>query len=166
MQRSRANAFAYGLTLAGIILWLGAIVAAPLLRREWPRWSALFYAVFAPVCHQRPERSFFLHGFPLAVCGRCLGIYAGILIGTLVFPLLRRKGTSELPPLRALVVFSLPIGLDTLANILGLWSTSNGARLATGLFWGVVLPFYFIPAVGEALGPKRGPQLAKPEPKT
>jgi len=166
MQRRHANTLAYGLTLAGILLWLAAIAAAPLLRRAAPRWSALFYTVFAPVCHQRPERSFFLHGFPLAVCGRCLGIYAGILLGTLFFPLRRRTPGSGLPALRTLAVFTLPIGLDTLGNFLGLWSTGDGVRFATGLLWGVVLPFFFIPAVGEALSRERRPELAKAGPKT
>lgn len=166
MKRSRANSVAYGLTLTGIVLWLAAVVAAPLLRRGGPRWSALFYAVFAPVCHQRPERSFFLNGFPLAVCGRCFGIYAGILLGTLVFPLLRRKAPGGFPAIRTLVLFSLPIGLDTLANFLGLWSTGNGFRFASGILWGVILPFFFIPAVAEALGRKRRAELAMPGTKT
>jgi uncharacterized membrane protein len=166
MQPRRANVLAYWLTLAGILLWLGAVVAPPLLQREAPRWSALFYSAFSPVCHQRPERSFLLRGFPMAVCGRCFGIYAGILLGTLVFPLRRRKAESGLPTLRTLAAFTLPIGLDTLGNFLGLWSTGNVVRLATGLVWGVILPFAFIPAVGEALGRGRRPELAKPGPNT
>ena len=29
------------------------------------------------ICHQRPERSFFLHGVQMPVCARCTGLYAG-----------------------------------------------------------------------------------------
>ena len=35
------------------------------------------YAAGSVVCHQRPERSFQLLGLQLPVCARCLGIYAG-----------------------------------------------------------------------------------------
>ncbi len=33
------------------------------------------------LCHQRPERSFVLHGTPLPVCARCLGLYVGAPLG-------------------------------------------------------------------------------------
>jgi uncharacterized membrane protein len=44
----------------------------------------LAYAIrqgFALVCHQRPERSFWMFGVPVAVCARCLGIYVGAAFG-------------------------------------------------------------------------------------
>jgi hypothetical protein len=63
-----------GLRLAvalAAILLVAAIFAAP--------WLPLLYLPFAPVCHQIAGRSFHLHGVPLAVCARCLGIYAGVV---------------------------------------------------------------------------------------
>lgn len=39
---------------------------------------------FALVCHQQPERSFFLFGGSVAVCARCLGIYLGAAMGCLI----------------------------------------------------------------------------------
>jgi hypothetical protein len=35
------------------------------------------YRIGSLICHQRPERSFYLFGVPLPVCARCTGIYAG-----------------------------------------------------------------------------------------
>jgi hypothetical protein len=37
---------------------------------------------------------------------------------------------------------SLPLGLDVLANALKVWDLGNWFRLATGLVWGFILPFY------------------------
>lgn len=47
--------------------WLTIIVLAP----------PVAFAAGHFICHQRPERSFFLHGHQLPVCARCTGLYAG-----------------------------------------------------------------------------------------
>jgi uncharacterized membrane protein len=46
--------------------------------------TAAIFAFFSKLCHQRPGRSLFLFGEPVAVCVRCLGIYAGAAFGSLV----------------------------------------------------------------------------------
>ena len=68
------------------LLWLAAIVAAPLLP---PLVSAVVYAAGSLVCHQIPERSFHLGGSQLAVCARCVGIYAGAAGGAVAALALR-----------------------------------------------------------------------------
>ena len=42
------------------------------------------FAFFSKVCHQRLERSFVLFGAPVAVCVRCMGVYAGAALGSLM----------------------------------------------------------------------------------
>ena len=72
----------YALTLCGTFVWLAAIFLAPELAARGQTGAArLLYAVFSPVCHQIPGRCFALRGLPLAVCGRCLGVYAGFAAG-------------------------------------------------------------------------------------
>jgi hypothetical protein len=44
---------------------------------------------------------------------------------------------------------SLPIVIDTAANVLSLWATMHWLRLTTGVIWGAILPFYFIPGVTD-----------------
>ena len=41
------------------------------------------YLVGSFLCHQRPERSFFLWGSQMPVCARCIGIYAGAAIAAM-----------------------------------------------------------------------------------
>jgi len=137
------------LVLLGGFIWNAALFAAPILRHKAPVVSALIYAAFSPVCHQVPERSLYIHGSPLAVCGRCLGIYLGFSAGTILYPFLRRFSRPFPPETWIFVLVSLPIGLDTAGSFLGLWTSPIGLRLAAGLIWGSVLPFYLITGLYE-----------------
>ena len=151
----------YILTLVAGLAWLTAIVLAPYLRSRGEGAAASFlYAVFAPVCHQIPGRSFFFRGFPLAVCARCLGIYAGALAGLVAYPFVRGFSRVGLPATRLFLLLSLPIGLDFSGGLLGLWSSPNGLRAATGFAWGLILPFYFVTGVAELLMWRAGRALA------
>ncbi len=144
MQPAAKAKLVYGLALAGTLTWLTAIVLAPYLRSRGVPLNALIYSVFAPTCHQLPSRSFHLWGFPLAVCGRCTGIYLGFLAGLLSFPFLRGLGGQDMPRPRTFVILSLPMAVDALANFFNIWSTGNALRLITGFAWGTILPFYFL----------------------
>jgi uncharacterized membrane protein len=42
------------------------------------------FAFFSKLCHQRSDRSLILYGSQAAVCMRCLGLYAGAALGSLV----------------------------------------------------------------------------------
>ncbi|HPW18756.1 MAG TPA: DUF2085 domain-containing protein [Candidatus Aminicenantes bacterium] len=143
----------YAATAAVAVLWLLGIFLAPwLAARGAPGASRALYALFSPVCHQAAGRCFTLLGRPLAVCGRCLGIYAGFAAGLLAYPLLRGLSAEPaLPPARAFVLAVLPLAVDGTAGVLGLWRSPLGLRFATGLAWGTLLPFYALAgAVGLA----------------
>src|SRR6185295_19740317 len=71
-----------------LLFWLGTvlvtlwfcslILAAPLAQASGhDRAADALYRSFGILCHQLPERSFFIDGYKLAVCSRCTGIYAG-----------------------------------------------------------------------------------------
>src|SRR5512143_811999 len=138
------------LTLAGTAAWLAAIVAAPWLAGHGRPGAARFiYAVFAPLCHQIPDRCFWLSGQPMAVCGRCLGIYAGFAAGLLAYPLLRGFARASLPPARLFAAMTLPMVVDAGGGILGLLASPIGLRFATGFLWGTLLPFYFVTGVAD-----------------
>jgi uncharacterized membrane protein len=142
----------YALTAAGTAVWLAAIFLAPDLAARGRTGAArILYAVFAPVCHQIPGRCFTFHGHPLAVCGRCLGVYAGFAAGLALYPLVRGFSRTDLPPARLFLLSVSPLALDGLAGLLGLWASPIGVRFATGLVWGALLPFYFIPGLSDLL---------------
>ena len=103
---------------------------------------SLLMDVFAPVCHQLPPRSFHLHGVPLAVCARCIGIYGGLLGGALVMPVLRYWDAQLYARSRMLLIGSvLPLAVDWGGDIAGLWDNTQVSRLVTGLLFGAALGY-------------------------
>ncbi len=71
------------------LAWFSLLVVSPYLLTHGEvgslafRGGTLVYVAGRTVCHQRGERSFHAWGVPLPVCGRCLGIYAGAVFGSL-----------------------------------------------------------------------------------
>ena len=101
--------------------------------------SEFICAVGSLICHQRPERSFFIDGHQLPVCARCTGLYlsgAGGLIGFAVFKAARRWRPIALDPWRAgrwLVVAAIPTALSLASGTLGVWDGANITRALIAL---------------------------------
>ena len=147
----------YAAILSLTLLWLLAIVAAPwLMRRGDALTATVLYRGFALVCHQRSERSFHWYGWPLAVCARCSGIYAGALLGLLLYPGWRNLTAPVLPARRYLMLAVAPLLLDWMLGALGVIDSHAVIRMATGLLAGGVATFYLLPVV-LALGRGREP---------
>ncbi len=67
---------------AGMASAMAAIViGVPFITGSHPGAALALRSFFSRLCHQDPARSFFLDGFPAAVCVRCLGIYCGVAMG-------------------------------------------------------------------------------------
>lgn len=168
---SRSVRTIWALTFGGAIVWMALIFLAPWLAARGDAGAArIVYAVFAPVCHQIAERCFVLKGHPLAVCGRCLGIYTGFLAGLVLYPLIRGFSRPALPRARTFVLVTLPLALDGLAGVLGIWKSPIGLRFATGVLWGIILPFYFVAGLADLVRTRRerlaARRLAKSPPAT
>lgn len=84
---------------------------------------------FALVCHQRPERSFWISGAPVAVCARCLGIYLGAAIGLLL------RTSRRLAVLLLATAAALNL-LDFATELTGLHGNWMGVRFALGFALG------------------------------
>jgi uncharacterized membrane protein len=143
------------LTFLVFSVWLAGIFLAPYLRSLSSPWAPFIYALYSPFCHQVPERSFSCFGYPLSVCARCLGIYSGMLFGLVLYPFIRGGRQVRVPESKVFFVLSAPIVLDTAANFIRLWRSSNSVRLATGVLWGSVLPFYLITGLVDFLIQRR-----------
>lgn len=96
---------------AGIALYGGAAVLSPVLVASGYVWlGTLLFRLYAPFCHQLPERSFFVLGQQVAICHREAAMYALVLLGSLLYAPLRQR----VRPLngRATLLLLLPMLLD------------------------------------------------------
>ncbi len=151
----------YTTLLALVCVWLAALVAAPALMCGGHEWGGLIlYRAFALICHQRSERSYHWGGWPLAVCVRCTGIYAGALLGLLLYPLWRGLSAPQMPARTYLLWALALLALDWALGAAGVLVHNTATRLVTGLVAGAVAAFYVLPAVLAALLPAR--PLAEP----
>ncbi len=101
------------------------------------------------ICHQIPERSLESGGIILPVCARDTGIYAGIFTAFIYLLIFRRMKAQRPPSVAAAVVMCIlmmPMVLDGALSYTGLIETSNGARIFTGLLFGLPIPFLLVPA--------------------
>jgi len=113
-------------------------------------WASDFSnGVFAPFCHQLPERSITVAGATMPVCSRCFGIYLGMFLGALIYP---RISSGKTPKGWVIFAAAAPLVIDGLTQLTGLRTSSNGLRMATGLLFGYVIPFYMIPILNDVLG--------------
>jgi uncharacterized membrane protein len=94
----------------------------------------LAYAAGSVVCHQLPERSFFLGDRQFPVCARCTGLYASAgaaVLGWWALKILRGWRPQPVPPplaLRLVAIASVPTLVSLALGAAGFWDGSNLTR--------------------------------------
>ena len=132
-----------------ILAIVSLIAIAPLTASSHPEIAKSIYGGFAVLCHQIPERSYFIAGHKFAVCSRCTGLYAGFTLTLLFYPLIRSLRATDWPPPVWLVLSAVPMAIDFGLTFLGIWENTHTSRLLTGLLLGSVSVFYLMPGVAE-----------------
>jgi len=103
------------------------------------------------ICHQIPDRTFYIDDQLLPFGSRCTGIYLGVFITFTFYFLFRyryqRKPTT--PPILPISLVSIGFILlmvgNALSQPLGI-PTNNAARFITGILFGFTIPLFLIPA--------------------
>ena len=132
----------------GSLAVMSLILGAPLaMDAGHPFWGLTIYKAFSYVCHQIPERSFFIAGHQFAVCSRCTGLYAGFTVATVFYPLVRSLSQTEAPPRKWLFIAAAPLAIDFAVGYLGIWENTHSSRFATGALLGAVAVFYVMPGL-------------------
>ncbi|NLK21660.1 MAG: DUF2085 domain-containing protein [Epulopiscium sp.] len=107
----------------------------------------LIYFMGRSVCHQFPERSFFIQGTKMPLCARCTGIYLGMFLGFL-YLYFRRRNKGNTPPsfqfLIGMILCWIPMILDGVTSYMGFRETTNITRLLTGFLFGVFIPVFIV----------------------
>lgn len=135
----------FAVTATGLTM---AALAAPCMAATHPLAALAVRSFFAPVCDQNPVRSFFLHGSPIAVCVRCLGIYCGMATGAWQDVVLGAWSRAPEAAARRLFFAALSLNIiDVVAEALHL----HGNLPVTRFMFGVALGW----AVGVLLCSRR-----------
>ena len=122
-----------------------------------PPWSVLDKAhlVGYGICHQIPERTFFINDRPMPLCARCSGTYLGAVLGFAGLLILGRRRAGEMPSQGALLLlgsFIVLMGIDGINSYLSffpnapqLYEPRNIYRLTSGLLNGLALSLIVYP---------------------
>ena len=163
-----------------IAIYVGLPLLAPVLMQNgYTGLGNFIYDIYGPpVCHQLPERSFFLYGpqptytveelddlageqVPLrytgnpeigqkiGICQRCLAIYLTLLFGGIAFGLVR--GQLRPPPWQVMILFLLPMAIDGTGQLVGLWESTWLKRTITGVLASTGLIWLVYPVIEEGM---------------
>jgi uncharacterized membrane protein len=113
---------------------------------------------FLFICHGQWERSFHLMEVALPVCARCTGIYTGLAMTAIPFVIFPGAARFRLPG-RVALILAAPMVFDGAMQTVGVWSSANLPRAATGVLFAVSLGWWAITSVGEV---RSGAQVARP----
>ena len=133
------------LTIAWIAILFLAF-AAPLLVAVSPKAATVAYMALKPLCHQISERSFHILGNKMGLCGRCTGIFSGLVLFGVISLIAGERWRISVV---AMIVFIAPMAIDGLAESFGLWNTSNIARFITGFLTAFGIVFCIYPIIFE-----------------
>ena len=129
------------------VLWLAAILLAPLAIASshgvLSVGAACTYVTGSRICHQRPERCFWILGRPMPVCARCTGIYAGAAVAGPLGLLLASSWSSRRTRL-ALALAAIPTIISWGLEYAGFAHPSNALRAILGLPLGFVVTWVVV----------------------
>lgn len=150
-SRLRRQAWkAWSIGLAIVFIWVGLILLAPIAKLNGlTAVSSPLYHFFSFICHQISDRSFHIEGEQFGVCSRCFGVYFGLVVGFVAYPLWRSVAEIEPLPKVWLFLSLIPITIDWSLTIFGIWENTHLSRLITGLILGFACATYIIPSIVE-----------------
>ncbi|MFN2511527.1 MAG: DUF2085 domain-containing protein [Pyrinomonadaceae bacterium] len=138
----------WSFVVVGALIFVGLVVAAPLAQANGLQWlSFTVYETFSHFCHQSPERSFYLAGYPLAVCARCTGLYLGFAAAAAFYPAMTSLKRTHAPERKWLFIAATPLAIDFALGFFGIWENSHLSRFLTGSLLGAVSVFFILPGL-------------------
>ena len=130
--------------------WVCFLLFMAYIKNSSILYQFVFY-IIGITCHQAPEKSFYFMNNQIPVCGRCFGIYAGLVAGLLIYPVFKNIKNTSTPSIKLLPVFILPVLIDGAFNLL----ESNIERMLTGLIFRIGVVFYLLPLINDMFYSKR-----------
>ncbi len=141
MKRDTKIVLGFIAAIPTVILGAATLCTLAIAQGASMQWRLLFRLM----CHGKVERCLTLFGARMPICARCVGIYAGMLLGILAFwavPLLREKVMRGVA-----FAATVPLALDGLTQLAGLRESTNELRIATGVIAGLAFGLWILSAV-------------------
>lgn len=134
--------------LYSLFFFVGSTLAPIMAHFKQYELSAILTSTYMFSCHQQPDRSFWLLGYPIALCCRCYGFYLGVVLSSITALYNRLKMT-----LKSFIILLVICTTDIIINYgLGLrHNTGNITRFIIGILMGML----FITGLDYILKPKR-----------
>ncbi len=143
-------------------VWGVLILLAPITKANGiESISAPLYTFFSYICHQIDGRSFHFYEHQFAVCSRCFGVYFGLFLGFVIYPLIRKIEEIEPLPRFWLFLAMIPIGVDWSLTVFGIWENTHLSRFITGAILGAACGIFIVPALVEVFWNLTGRKLLK-----
>ena len=134
-------------------LIIGGAVAVPAMRAlGWVLIPDFLFAAYHLICEQRPERSYFLWGYQMAVDQRITAIFGSSLLAGLAFiPL---QGRIRPISWRTFFLLCVPMAVDGFTQLFG-WRESNWElRTITGVLVGGGMVWLVYPCLWKPHAPR------------
>ena len=131
----------------------------------FPGVSNGVFVFYRFICGQVPSHSFYIAGYQMCLCSRCLAIYSSLLTGGLLLALFRHSRVRQfIHPIswRLWALGMVPMALDGGTQLFG-WHESNVyLRLLTGIIFGLTTAWFILPQIENpsASEPVRGATVA------
>jgi len=96
--------------------------------------------VYSNVCHQENLKCIAIGNTSMLVCSRCAGIYFGAFTAGLLSLFLIVPSISK----RVLILSAIPLAMDVLFMLIGVYTYSQGSAFASGLVFGGVVYLFLL----------------------
>lgn len=116
---------------------IGSTFAPLLAHYKYYVLSSKLTSLFIYSCHQQPDRSFWLFGYPVALCCRCYGVYLSTMISSILVIFNKLKLNR-----RTIVVLILVTVIDIYINYgmgIRIHNTGNVIRFIVGIIMGLLI---------------------------
>lgn len=161
------------------------LLAPVFMDAGWTTPAQVIYTIYRPACHQRPERSYFyggsqvvysadelesagvdVHplsrhignetvGWKVAFCERDVAIYGAMFVTGLVYGLIRSRLGKWKMRFRTFLIFLVPMGIDGVLQLFGLYESNWLLRTLTGAIFGIGAVLFAYPYLEEGFGDVR-----------
>lgn len=122
------------LIIYNLFFVIGAILSPVLSHLGLYNLAAKITFLFVGSCHQNPLRSFYLFGYPFALCARCFGVYLSCTTSS-IFLLMNKFHLNKFLFLFLIAFTIFDITLNTIFSI----DTGNILRFFAGISIGLII---------------------------